>query len=186
MRRRPILEVLVGPIASGKTTYAQARADQGAILVSMDDITMMLHGGDYRRYDVGLKGLYRQIETDAIGHGLELGRDVVVDRTNLDLERRSRYVGLARAAGAITWAVTFPIESPETQARRRVQVDSRGYDYDVWLAVAEKHAREYVAPSVDEGFSLVLPVFVAAEVMEIDSVERDFQTVLDFSRGEHE
>ena len=38
------IEVLSGMIASGKTSYARSRADDGALIISHEDLTEMLHG----------------------------------------------------------------------------------------------------------------------------------------------
>ena len=50
-----MLELLVGPIASGKSTYSNKAAKEGAIIVNDDAIVTALHGGDHTLYDKALK-----------------------------------------------------------------------------------------------------------------------------------
>jgi predicted kinase len=88
------LEVLVGMIASGKSTYARRRADEGALVVSHDDLTAMLHAR--YRYEQGLREPYRRIEESIAWRGLDAGRDVVIDRTHLTRESRERWLKWVR------------------------------------------------------------------------------------------
>lgn len=153
------LELLIGMIASGKSTYARRRADEGAIVISHDDLTAMLHV--QYRYEPGLRQQYRAAEEKLAHVFLAAGRDVVIDRTHLTAESRKRWVDFTRWPNfgperepAIV-AVAFPVEPPEVHARRRFDFDARGRSYKDWLRVAQHHYAQQLAEPLDpraEGF----------------------------------
>jgi hypothetical protein len=162
------LEVLIGMIGSGKSTYARSRAAEGAMIVCHDDLTEMLHG--QYRYEPGLKPVYRNMMIDLAWHALMEGRDVVVDRTHLTRESRALWVetvgswnGRHIRPRADLIAVTFPVENPLTHAGRRYYSDPRGRTLDTWREVAEHHYRQWLAEPLNwpaEGFDgVVTPAF---------------------------
>jgi predicted kinase len=159
------LYVLVGMIASGKSTYALKRADEGALVTSHDMLTNMLHAR--YRYEPGLRQCYRDMEEALVVRSFEHGRDAVIDRTHLTRESRERWIVFARQLDH--WeildrprtqvvAVTFPIASPEEHARRRVAADPRGRTAEEWLLVARHHAEQAAAEPLDisEGFDGII------------------------------
>lgn len=148
-----MIELLVGMIGSGKTTYARKRAKQGALIVSHDDLTQMLHG-EYR-YEQELKPCYRAMMIQLAQNGIVAGRDVVIDRTHLTRESRAFWIDVARRSeNTQIIATAFPILTPEIHARRRRDADARGRTYAEWLAVAEHHAAQAHAEPLarNEGF----------------------------------
>jgi hypothetical protein len=164
MDRNPHIEVLIGMIASNKSTYARKRADAGALLVCHDTLTESLHGR--YRYEQGLRECYRRMEGSLARVALDAGRDVIVDRTHLTRESRKRWLDCARDYDSLNTfdgrgpttpvvAVAFPIELPEVHAQRRFACDPRGRSYEEWLAVACHHAGQAEAEplSEDEGFA---------------------------------
>jgi predicted kinase len=161
--RKPTVEILIGMIASGKSTYARRRAREGAIIVCLDDLTEMLHG-EYR-YEQGLKPFYYEAESSLIQAALFHFRDVVVDRTHLTRESRARVVGAVRdwVEPARIVAVEFPRESHQVHARRRFLSDARGRSMGDWLFVAHYHAQQADAEPLDwraEGFDSYIPMTV--------------------------
>lgn len=145
--------LLVGPIASGKSTWVQQAAALGHVIVNDDAIYAAVHGGDYGRYEHELKLLYKSTENHILTIALAIGRPVVVDRPNIKRLGRARYVGLARAFDTLVEAVVFPRAAPEVHAQRRMDSDPRGQDYAFWLGVAHRHDLGYEEPSMDEGFN---------------------------------
>jgi hypothetical protein len=163
------MEVLVGPIASGKSTYARRRADEGALVISHDDLTQMLH--TRYRYESGLRECYRKIEESIAWAVLTAGRDVVVDRTHLTRESRNRwlnwvswYVSLNtfddRGPEVPVVAVAFPIQSPFVHANRRFRNDSRGRSMEEWIDVAIQNVEQARTEplSEHEGFTEILRI----------------------------
>lgn len=155
------LEILVGMIASGKSTYARKRADEGAIVVCHDDLTAMLHGR--YRYEQGLRSAYREAEEAIASTFIAAGRDVVIDRTHLTRESRERWIKFARW-GVFTdvypiaptlIVVVFPNEGIDVHAGRRFDADPRGRSLEDWRGVAELHCAQALTEPLDwksEGF----------------------------------
>lgn len=150
------VQVLVGPIASGKSTYARNAARNGFLCMNDDAIVNMLHADDYTLYDERLKVLYKTLENQIIGTALAMQRIVLVDRgLNCSINGRKRWVALANSFDVPCEAVVFLNEGPEVHARRRTESDSRGHSYEYWLNCAKRHHSDYSVPSVEEGFAVV-------------------------------
>lgn len=130
------LEILVGPIASGKSTYSRTRAEQGAVIVNDDAIVQAVHAGDYSLYDKSLKPVYKAVENQILQTALTLGRTVVVDRPNCSRAMRRRFIGIAKSLGAHVTAIEFPREHPKVHAERRYESDSRGLVLNHWMGVS--------------------------------------------------
>lgn len=149
-----MIEILIGNIASGKSTYAKERAKEGAIIVNDDAIVTALHAGEYNLYSKDLKPLYKAIENQIIMTAVVMGHDVIVDRgLNITWEARQRLVGLGRSLDQEVVATLFVFEDPRIHASRRVKSDSRGYSYNYWLDVAERMQKDYQVPTRKEGFT---------------------------------
>jgi predicted kinase len=148
-----MIEVLVGMIASGKSTYARRRADEGALVVCHDDLTEMLHAR--YRYEQELRSLYREMEEGLAATAIKHGKDVIIDRTHLTHESRARWIGFGVVWGCPVIAVAFPITGPYQHAFLRHQDDDRGRSYEEWLQVARHHHSQSLAEplSADEGFA---------------------------------
>jgi predicted kinase len=159
--------VCVGMIASGKSTWAQPKADAGAFLVCHDKIIEDIHGR--YRYDRELRDAYHHIEESIAWSALCVGRDVIVDRTHLTRESRRRWVEWAADFVSINTfdgegpsvqvvAVRFSIETPDVHARRRCTSDPRGRPWEDWFGVAEHHYAQAMAEplSADEGFDEIV------------------------------
>lgn len=150
------IHLLIGPVASGKTSYCRNAARQGIICLNDDNIVNMLHGGDYTLYDSGLKLLYKSIENQIIATALSMQRTIIVDRgLNVSLVGRKRFIALAQSFDVSIEAIVFKNEGPEVHAKRRTESDSRGHDYEYWKKVAEWHHSQYVEPTLSEGFDVV-------------------------------
>ena len=152
------VEILVGMIASGKSTFCQKRAAEGAIIINDDAIVTAVHGGDYTLYDEKLKPLYKSTANNMIHMSLALNRHVVIDRTGMTRGQRRRPIALAKSFDAQAVIVKFPIESPEIHAERRFSYDPRGHTYQRWLEVAEYHAGIYEEPCEDEGYDMIIHI----------------------------
>lgn len=148
---RPIAEILVGMIASGKSTYAAKRAVMGAIVINDDAIVNAVHHNNYTSYDKRLKPLYKAVENTILQMAITLGMDVVIDRPNYSKAMRRRYIGIAKSFDAEVHLVVFPKVSPGEHARRRANADNRGCEFEHWLKAAKHHDRLYEPPDELEG-----------------------------------
>jgi predicted kinase len=151
------VELLVGPIASGKSTYCRKAASEGAIILNDDSIVTAVHGGDYRLYSKSLKPLYKSIENTIVSVALAMGLRLVIDRPNHSAKMRRRYIGLAHSFDCNVEIVLFKRESPEVHAQRRFDSDSRGKTLDHWIDAARYHESIYEPPnqSVEQFDTLV-------------------------------
>jgi predicted kinase len=146
----------VGMIASGKTSYCKEKAKEGYLCVSGDDITMMLHAGNYDLYDIGLKDTYREIERSIIYSAISAGKSIIVDKVNMSIRSRRKYVEYAQELNVPICVHHTQIETPEIHATRRYHFDHRGYSLQEWKKIAERHLSEYERPTHSEGFSWIL------------------------------
>jgi hypothetical protein len=169
------IEILVGMIASSKTTHAKSRADDGALIVSHDDLTEMLHGR--YTYHGSLRECYRDMEEALVKVAIREGHDVVIDRTHLTHESRKRWINFVRdhrikfgpGRTIELVAVVFRIEAAKVHALRRFEADPRGRSYEEWLGVAKHHFEQAMSSPMSEGsgFDRVeWKEFVAGEVRE--------------------
>lgn len=151
-----MIEILVGMIASGKSTWCKQRAKEGWIVLNDDAIVNAVHGGDYTLYNKNLKPLYKSIEDHILHTAVAMGRHVVVDR-GLDISRtsRARWICIGRSLDVPVRAVVFELFSPEIHAERRAASDNRGHTYEYWFDVANFHIKRYHTPVLEEGFSEV-------------------------------
>lgn len=154
----PRMEILVGPIASGKSTYARSKAAAGALVVCDDDIIIAVHGGDYGMYHETFKPLYCNIEAAIITHAAMIHRTVIIDTGGRTRSKRARFAALGRSLGFEVGVILFPWASASEHARRRMASDPRGMTYDDWLRVALAHERQFqpVDPVV-EGLTVWTP-----------------------------
>lgn len=150
----PVLEILIGNIASGKSSWTKPRASQGWITVNHDSLVRSMHGGNYdwERQIPGLKTSLGVLIVETAG---AQGRSVVIDNTNRTSSGRLPFVAAAKRAGMKVRAILFPRSSPETHARRRFEADARGMSYDYWLEVARLVDQEWAPPGDDEVDDLV-------------------------------
>jgi len=142
-----MLELLVGPIASGKSTYCQKAASEGAVILNDDAIVTAVHGGDYTLYREDFKPLYKSIENTLVCTALSMGLRVIVDRPNHSVRMRRRYIGLAHSFDATVKIVSFKRETPEIHGERRFKSDSRGHSLEYWIDVARYHNSIYEMPN---------------------------------------
>jgi len=123
-----MIYVLVGEIASGKSTWTRNAVANGDLVVNDDAIVNMLHADQYIAYDTSLKPLYKSIEDHIIHCAIMIGRSVIIDRgLNIKLTARKRFIALARSLDVQVSAIIFPRHTPEEHALRRFKSDNRGH-----------------------------------------------------------
>lgn len=79
--KKPMIMMLKGLPASGKTTYAETLVDDGWLRVNKDDLRAMLNNGKWSKSD---EGFVLSLRDEIIIRGLVSGKNVVVDDTNLN------------------------------------------------------------------------------------------------------
>jgi predicted kinase len=154
---KPELVILVGMIASGKSTFAKELAKQGYVIINDDDIVNMIHGQDYTLYEKDLKPLYKSVAVTTAMTALSMGRSVVVDRgVNIRKKARAVWTALANTFDVDCVAQVFKKDNPLVHAKRRFNHDWRGLSHEKWIEVAIRHDREWQNPHMDEGFKLIV------------------------------
>lgn len=141
------LIVLVGPPASGKSTWARQNG-HGAVHVSQDDLIDAITPGGF---DHMYRPVYRAAEDAVARAALQTGHTVIVDRTNRTRAHRERWLALAREE--FCPAVAVVMSTPEELCRERNakrEGDRRVNDERMGRMFA---ALEPVSP--DEGFLAV-------------------------------
>lgn len=150
------IELLVGTIGSGKSTYARKQADNGAVIICRDEILQMVHGR-YRQENL-LGCMYRRIEEDIAKIAFDMGKPVVIDRTNLTREHRTKWIDFGIEHRKPVIAVVFPVEKPEIHARRRFEADPRGKSLFGWeqVAIGQVDQAKWQPVRLAEGFKKIV------------------------------
>jgi alkanesulfonate monooxygenase SsuD/methylene tetrahydromethanopterin reductase-like flavin-dependent oxidoreductase (luciferase family)/predicted kinase len=113
----PCLVVLVGPVASGKSTWAAAHFPHDAV-VSSDRLRALVGAGeDDIAASADALALLDEIVTRRAARGLT----TVVDSTGLDAARRTTWLRLAREHGLACVAVAFDTPAGVCRARNRAR-----------------------------------------------------------------
>lgn len=150
-----MLEILVGPIGSGKSTYTKAMASTGYLIVNDDSLVDSIHAGMNYLYKPELKSLYKQLDHTILFFGLSRNYNVIIDRPNLNPKTRRRYIEIAHSLDAKVKCILFPFLSKEEHISRRMN-NNRGYNREKWESVYDKMILEYKEPSLDEGFTEII------------------------------
>lgn len=143
----PSLVVLIGPPASGKSTWAAEQFDAQQI-VCADTLRGVVgeHELDLGATDDAFELLDRIVELR-----LARGLTTVVDTTGLDASRRRGYLDLARREGVTAVAVRFVTSAAECKRRNRTR------DHPVPVKALDTMIRKARSIDVtDEGWDVVL------------------------------
>lgn len=145
----PALVVLVGASGSGKSMWGESRYRRDEI-VSSDALRGVLGSGphDLDASDDAFEVLEKVVAA-RVGRGLT----TVVDTLGLDVERRRRWLTLAKAAGLPAVAVLFDV--PERECRRRNAARDRPVPAPV-LTGQLRRVREVAPTLAAEGWDLVV------------------------------
>ncbi|MFI5828786.1 AAA family ATPase [Streptomyces sp. NPDC051578] len=140
---RPVVHVMTGLPASGKTTAARAlQAESGGRMrrVNLDDLRVMLDGPDHGR---GLSYAHERTALEAQDAALRAavvgGFDVVVDNTHLTPHIPKRLK--AAVAGLATFVVHDFTDVPVEECVRRDAARERPVGEEIIRILADKHAK---------------------------------------------
>ena len=147
------LIIFTGNIGCGKSFLASKYAKKGFVIVNNDAITTMIQGGEYGLYDPAKKEIYRHVEGMAIVKSLALGFSVVVDRTNMKVSDRERYIDIGKLASIPIRSFDWGPGTDKTLSRRLL--NPHGISAKRWTDVFDSMRKSYEAPSTDEGFNSV-------------------------------
>lgn len=151
--KEPELIIFTGNVGCGKSTMAAKLAKQGYVVVNMDTITKMVQGGDYGAYDPKLKPVYHAIERGGIVSALCLKVSVVVDRTNMKVSDRARYIETGRNIAARV--ISFCWGAGQTVGLNRRLEDPKGIPEKQWREIFDYMYGSFERPAFGEGFDSI-------------------------------
>ncbi|TCK24405.1 TIGR03560 family F420-dependent LLM class oxidoreductase [Pseudonocardia endophytica] len=145
----PCLVVLVGPGASGKSTWAAAAVPPDQV-VSSDRLRALVGAGDD---DMAASEDAFAVLDDVVRRRLARGLTTVVDTLGLDAGRRRGWLAAAREHGTAAVVVAFDVPAAECRAR------NRGREHPIPAAVLSRQLSGWPAVRAaldDEGWDRVL------------------------------
>jgi predicted kinase len=176
------LVVLVGPSASGKTTWALEHFAENEV-VSSDTLRAMAGTGpDDQQAGSAAFELLEQIVDERLGRELT----TVIDTLGFDQKRRARWIGRAHQAGIPAYAVLF--DTPGEECERRNAERDRPIPKTVLRKQVARFGKESDAIA-DEGFDRVLneqavavvaPQFIQEQLIQEQPAGKAVDTVHSF------
>jgi predicted kinase len=141
MSKNQTLLVLKGLPASGKSTFAKSLVDKGWVRVNKDDLRDMMHNYKFSKDN---EAQVIQVRNFIVLDALRLGKNVVVDDTNLDPVHEKTMREFAGSFPGVKVEVKLFEVDPEEAVRRdavRVRPVGRKVIYDMW--------NRYLKPNFD-------------------------------------
>ncbi|EGO22119.1 hypothetical protein SERLADRAFT_451010 [Serpula lacrymans var. lacrymans S7.9] len=137
-----VVLVLVGLIASGKSTFAEA---------------LEQHFPNVRRCNQDDLGSRQKVEALA-RRCLRQGLSVCIDRTNFDASQRSYWINIAREfPGISVWVIVFDCPQSVCASRLRERtVHPTIKDYEHGLSILSRFASDFKSPSPNEGHDCII------------------------------
>jgi alkanesulfonate monooxygenase SsuD/methylene tetrahydromethanopterin reductase-like flavin-dependent oxidoreductase (luciferase family)/predicted kinase len=145
----PALVVLVGASGSGKSTWCESRYRREEI-VSSDALRGVLGSGPH---DLDASEDAFEVLEKVVAARVDRGLTTVVDTLGLDVERRQRWLALAKAAALPAVAVLFDV--PERECRRRNAARARPVPAPA-LTAQLRRVRDLAPTLAEEGWDLVV------------------------------
>lgn len=161
----PELIIMVGNIASGKSTYIekflveQDEQDKQYLVVSKDAIRRMFGGGGYL-FDEKLESLVHDCIIEIIRNLMYAKANIIIDETNMRIATRLPFIKLADSFFYDKIALIVPEVSLEESLKRRCgDADSAwGYSKEVWAEVWNRKKNNYEEPTEEEGFNKIIRI----------------------------
>ena len=139
----------VGNVGCGKSFLSSKLAKQcNGIIVNKDCLREMISGGDYR-YIPENESLVKNTILYFIENCMLVDRNIIIDETNLTVEKRKVYLDLAKKYNYTIIVYNFGSGNSE-ELRRRLE-DDRGVPHISWQTVWESMHDIYELPTFYEG-----------------------------------
>lgn len=142
LNNKPILIILVGCPGAGKSTFGKKFAQEnGLVYVSTDEIRAEIGKGESdQSVSTAAFGLARQRISIALG----IGKNAMIDATNVNRKSRRNWINLGRGHGAFIIAIAF--EVPKNELLKRDAQRER----HVGLEVIDSFVNKYERPTETE------------------------------------
>lgn len=152
-KENPIITFLIGPPASGKSTWKAENA-KNAISISRDDLVDEMRKGTGMTYaeTFGNKEFQGKVNTALDNHinkTVKSGKDIVVDMTNMNAASRKKVLPKVPSY-YIKNAVVFQTSRPEIL--RRLEKREKETGKHVGINIVDDMISRYEAPTKAEGF----------------------------------
>jgi protein phosphatase len=140
--KKKALVILVGPPASGKSTWGKKFAeDNKVVYVSTDAIRAEIGSGEGdQNVSAAAFGIARQ----RVSQALAAGKSAMIDATSVNRKARRDWINLGRGHGAYIIAVAFEVSRDEL-LRRDAQRDRH-----VGPEIIDRFLNKYSRPTDDE------------------------------------
>lgn len=164
---KPALIILVGNIASGKSTLARSLHEKkGYFCLSLDSFRYMLGAGKYV-FDKKIEKGLGTIEIEFLRWLMDKRVNILVDDAKCVNEFFRRFfIQEARNYGYLVKCIELPKYSKKFCVGRRMQNPHCIYDRKIWEGVWDKMDYMYIQPSKEEGFDKITRLRNSDEVKE--------------------
>ena len=153
----PTITWLVGPPASGKSTWQESNA-KGSFVISRDDLVDELRKGTGMSYsdtfnDSSFQNRVNQALENRIKKGLSVSTNVVVDMTNMTVKSRERLM----LRVPLHWKkVAVVFETPRSEILKRLKKREEETGKKVGIDIVDRMIKSYEKPTKSEGFDEII------------------------------
>lgn len=141
---RPKITIMCGLPRSGKSTWVKEHKLDGEVVISADDIRLMVYG---QRFFAKGEPLVWAVRGLMLEYLMKQGVNIIIDETNITRERRAAIIKLAKTYGY--YIVGYHIFTTPQTCRKRAN-DTEQYDL---LPVIDHMEEVYEFPNrKEEGF----------------------------------
>jgi len=151
------LILLVGNIASGKSTEAKKWVDNGYRAISRDAVRYMVGAGDYT-FDSDLEPTIKKGTLALLKEFLKDEVDIIYDEVNVSKRLREPTIKLAKQYGYNIVVVEMPRLEQKISVDRRLNAPHGQIDKSVWEIVWENFDEMYEEPTIDEGINNIIRI----------------------------
>ena len=140
--KKNALIILVGPPASGKSTWGKDFAEKNNVVyVSTDNIRAEVGSGEG---DQSVSGLAFGIAKKRITQALANGKNAMIDATSVNRKSRKDWINIGKDAGAYIIAIAFEVSRDELYRR-----DAKR-DRHVGKEIIDRFVDKYSRPDTTE------------------------------------
>lgn len=160
--KRPTFTMLVGLPAVGKSTFIKDGGFSDAVIVSSDAFVEARAAALGATYNDVWADCIKEAEAemwDAFGEAYRARRNIVVDRTNMTVKSRRRFLATMSPSAYYRVAVVFEVPE-EVRLQRATQRAGKV----IGAPIIERMREFYQPPTLAEGFDAVVAHYLPFEV----------------------
>lgn len=148
---QPTLTILVGNIASGKTTLSKklSMIEQDTVVISRDAIRYMLGAGKYL-FDPSLEKYVAKANIRLLRTFLNSDKNIILDEVNNTANMRNSFTTIAREYDYYVRVLVMPKYSMKYSVDRRMKDPHGDAPRSVWEGVWKKFNESFEPPTLEE------------------------------------